>query len=71
MLIRYFNDVKISLLNNNIYSIQLNLALGPQDHTLCKNSVSVIFHQLRTQGRPRASVSVLVSEDFPGTGGRF
>ena len=39
MLIRDFNEVIISLMNKNIYLIQLNLGLVPQDDTMCKNSV--------------------------------
>ena len=45
MLIRKFCDVIISLTNKNIYSIQLNLALIPQDDTLQK--FSVIAHVLQ------------------------
>ena len=39
MLIRNFYGVIISLTNENMYSIQMNLALVPQGDTLCKNSV--------------------------------
>ena len=38
MLIRNFFDVIISLTNKNVYSIQLNLALVPQDDTVQKFS---------------------------------
>ena len=39
MLIRNFYDVIMSVANKNTDSIQLNLALAPQDDTLCKNTV--------------------------------
>ena len=45
MLIRKFCDVIISLTNKNIYSIQLNLALIPQDDTVQK--FSVVAHVLQ------------------------
>ena len=38
MLIRDFSDVIIALMDQNIYSIQLNLASVPQDDTLCKRN---------------------------------